>query len=182
MAFQFFGQGCFPWITVATLVNAGLHVRQTDLGIAVGIMGAFRSLGGCVGNAVFGTIFREIVNQQLVPRITAAATANGFDVANLAKLIPAVSAAGVGVPDAFAAVPGITSAVETATLSALKDAYAHAFKIVFYSTIPFGVIALIAALFIADATKYMTNHTSIEMEKHVVGHGARTGDQKNRDL
>ena len=182
MAFQFFGQGCFPWITVCTLVNAGLHVRQTDLGIAVGIMGAFRSLGGSVGNAVFGAIFRGVLNEQLVPRIAAAATANGFDLENLETLTIAVNEAGVGVPGAFASVPGITSAVETATLAALRDAYTDAFKTVFYSTIPFGVIALIAALFISDATKYMTNHTSIEMEKHVIGHGARTGNEKVQDL
>ena len=181
MAFQFFGQGCFPWITVCTLVNAGLHVRQTDLGIAVGIMGAFRSLGGSVGNAVFGAIFRGVLNEQLAPRIAAAAKASGYDIASLDVLIPAVNEAGVGVPDAFASVPGITAAVEAATLAAFKDAYAYAFKIVFYSTIPFGLIALVAALFISDVTRYMTNHTSIEMEKHVIGRGAEMANQKVQD-
>ena len=182
MAFQFFGQGCFPWITICTLVNSGLHVRQTDLGVAVGIIGAFRSFGGSVGNAIFGAIFRGVLDGQLAPRITEAATANGYDVTNLGILIPAVLEAGVGVPDAFAGVPGITSAIEIATLAAFKDAYAYAFKMVFYSTIPFGVIALIASLFIADATPYMTNHTSIEMERHVIGHGNESGRQNGQKL
>jgi hypothetical protein len=170
MAFQLFGQGCFPWITVCTLVNAGLHVRQTDLGTAVGLIGVFRSLGGSVGNTVFGSILRGVLNGQLAPRIASAAIANGYKAANLDELVPAVIDNAVGVPNAFANIPGVTPAIEAATLTAFRSAYAYAFQRVFYSTIPFGVVALVAAFFIADSTKYMTNHTSIEMEKHVLGH------------
>lgn len=39
-----------------------------------------------------------------------------------------------GIPGAFAAVPGITDAVEAAASTAYKSAYAQAFKMVFYAT------------------------------------------------
>src|SRR6201999_888740 len=56
MAFQFFGAGPFGLITVTTILNAGLHVRPSELGIAVGVLGTFRSMGGSVGNDAFGAI------------------------------------------------------------------------------------------------------------------------------
>jgi hypothetical protein len=65
MTFQFFCQSCFAWITVCSIANAGLHIRQSDLGIAVGLLGAFWSLGGSVGNAVFGTILSEVLDQHM---------------------------------------------------------------------------------------------------------------------
>jgi hypothetical protein len=123
-----------------------------------------------VGNTVFGSILRGVLNGQLAPRIASAAIANGYKAANLDELVPAVIDNAVGVPNAFANIPGVTPAIEAATLTAFRSAYAYAFQRVFYSTIPFGVVALVAAFFIADSTKYMTNHTSIEMEKHVLGH------------
>ena len=111
-----------------------------------------------------------MLSTQLAPRITQAALANGFSKAHLAQLIPAVRLAILGVPDAFAKVPGITPAIEAATMKAFRDAYGYAFQRVFLSTIPFGVIAIIAAFFITDVSKYLTNHTAIHMEKNVLGH------------
>ena len=169
MAFQFFGTGCFPWITIATIFNLGLHVPHSDLGLAVGIIGTFRAAGGSLGDAVFTTILSGAVNRVLGPRIAEAALSHGFKAANLELLIPAVINNAVGVPEAFANVPGITPAIEATTATALVSAYSYAFKIVFLSTIPFGVIGIIATLFISDASKYMTNHTAVFLEKNVLG-------------
>ena len=171
MAFQFFGQMCFSWVTLCSYVVVGLHVKQKDLGTATGIVGTFRNAGGSVGSAIFATILHGVVGDQLGPRITKAALANGFSAANLATLIPAVADNAVGVPHAFAKVPGITPAVEAATGKAFKEAYAYAFQRVFYSTIPFGVIAIIAGVFVNEASTYLTNHTAVQMEKNVLGDG-----------
>jgi hypothetical protein len=103
MTFQFFCQSCFAWITVCSIANAGLHIRQSDLGIAVGLLGAFWSLGGSVGNAVFGTTLSEVLDQQLGPRITEVALAKGFGEENLSAL------------NAFSSVPGVTASIEAAT-------------------------------------------------------------------
>jgi len=169
MAFQFFGQGCFAWITVATIVNAGLHVKHSDLGLAVGLISTFRAAGGSIGDAVFAAILTGSVNSQLAPRIAEAAIAEGYKAADLELLIPAVIEAAVGVPGAFATVPGVTPAIQAATLHAFREAYAYAFQRVFYATIPFSVMAFIAALFIKDASDYMTNHTAVVMERNALG-------------
>ncbi|KAH8892188.1 putative efflux pump antibiotic resistance protein [Thozetella sp. PMI_491] len=169
MAFQFFGQGCFDWITTCTIVNASLHVRYSDMGLAVGLLGAFRSFGGSVGNAIFQAILSSVLDSRLGPGIADAALSNGFPSSDLDKLIPAVINSAAGAPDAFVGISNVTSAVLESTAAACRDAYAYAFERVFYATIPFGVLALIAAFFIADAGKYMTNHTAVHMERNVLG-------------
>jgi hypothetical protein len=168
MAFQFFGQGCFSWLSVCCIMNAGLQVKQVELGLATGLIGTFRSSGGSLGKAIFSTILTTVSRKQLDARITQAAVSNGFDASHLSQLIPAISESALGVPDAFTQVPGASLAVQNAVLEAFKDAYAYAFARVFYATIPFGVIAIIAACFIKDAGRFMTNHTSVALEKDVL--------------
>lgn len=164
MGFQFFGAGVFGLITLTTVLNAGLHVRPSELGLAVGMLGTFRSMGGSVGNAVFGTILRSVADKELPIQIAKAAVAAGFK-GDLSALIPAVIATGNGVPNAFESVQGISPAVVGASMGAFSDAYATAFRMVFYSTIPFGVVATVASLFIKDSTEYMTNHVHVHLVK-----------------
>jgi hypothetical protein len=170
MAFQFFGNSCVPLITVLCYVTAGLHVRQKDLGVASGLIGTFRSADGSVGNAIFSTILNGVVDSQLSARISDAALSLGFPAADLEALIPAVILNGSGVPGAFADLPAATTEIQTATANAFREAYAYAFRRVFWATIPFGVCAIIAACFIRDSTKYLTNHVAIHMEKEAIPH------------
>lgn len=111
-----------------------------------------------------------MVNQQLGPRIIKAALANGFpnDPKELAALMVAVEGAVLGEPAevAFKGLPNVTPALISSTMTAFKGAYAYAFQRVFLSTIPFGVIALVAAWFIKDASQYLTNHTAVHLEKN----------------
>lgn len=181
VAFQFFGAGPFGLITVTTVFNVGLHVRPSELGVAVGLLGTFRSMGGSVGNAVFNTILRSVASEELPKQIAAAALTHGFK-GDLSLLIPAVIATGNGVPNALAAVQGATLPIEAATMLAFRDAYAQAFKMVFYSTVPFGVIALVASCFIKDATPYMTNHIHVHLVKDVLHRGVPSEQKAAREV
>jgi len=169
MAFQFIGNGCFPLITLLCYITAGLHVNQRDLGIASGLIGTFRTAGGSVGNAIYSTILHGVVDGQLASRISAAALSLGYPANDLSLLIPAVIETGSGIPGAYATVPGVTPAIEAATAEAFREAYSYAFKRVFWSTIPFGVLAITAACFIRDPSKYLTNHVAVHLEKEVLG-------------
>lgn len=167
MAFQFFGQGCFGLITVVTVLNSGLFVRSSELGVVVGLLGTFRSMGGSVGSSIFNTILRLKATAELDTRIALAATTNGFT-GNMSELFVAVTNAAVGAPNAFENIGGVTASIEQATLLAYRESYAAAYRIVFYSTIPFGVVAIIAAFFIADASEHMTKRTEVRLEKDVL--------------
>ncbi|KLP22364.1 putative drug facilitator PEP5 [Fusarium fujikuroi] len=164
-----FGQSCFTWVTVLSYVSSGLLVPQEELGVSAGLMGTFRSAGGSLGNAMFSTILTSIVNRDLGNNIAGAAIGAGYSPKDLPTLIPAVIQNAVGVPFAMAKVPNVTEPVLQATAAAFKNTYAKAFRTVFYSTIPLGVLAIIAACFIRDPSHLLNNHVAVQQEKEVVG-------------
>ena len=170
MALQFFGQGCFGYITLLCYFIASLHVPLRELGIATGLIGTFRSAGGSVGNAIFNTILSSTVNDKLGPNIAAAAIAAGFPAVELELLIPAVIKNSLGIPGAFATLPDASLAVQAVTSEAFKQTYAYAFRRVFWATIPFGVLAVIASFYIKDASQYLTNHTAVHLERDATMH------------
>ncbi|KIY01377.1 uncharacterized protein Z520_02929 [Fonsecaea multimorphosa CBS 102226] len=166
MAFQFFGQGCFSWLSVCCIMNAGLHVKHAELGIATGVICTFRSFGGSVGNAIFNTIRSLVLTKHLAPEVVKAAAQHGFDARNpknVGLLLTAVAKAVVGIPYAFKNVPGANAAVELASIQAFRHAQSTAFRTVFLSTIPFGVIAIVVAFFIEDASRLMNNHVAVKL-------------------
>ncbi|KAH7548829.1 hypothetical protein BM1_10854 [Bipolaris maydis] len=164
-ALQVFILGPFSWIVVLCYVAAGVNIPLQYLGLALGLIGTFRSMGGSVGNAIFNTILNGVVNNNLGSAIAKVALSTGqFDPANISYLIGATIKNAAGVPGAFATVPGITPAVEAASIQALRDVYAKGFRMISYSTIPFNVIAIVLALIMFDPSEYLTNHTAVRLE------------------
>ena len=159
-----FGVPMFIWVTILSYAIASLHVPHSKLGVAMGLLGTFRGAGGSVGNAVFDTIFTNRFKAYAGPEIAKAALTAGLKPAALAEIIPATIEYNIGIPGAFAHVAGITPAIEQSLRLAVRTAYGHAFKIVFYATLPFSVIALICAFFVEDPTIYMTNHVQSAMK------------------
>ena len=85
-----------------------------------------------------------------MPRyVTPAATDAGLPSSSLPALFNSI-AAGTG---DFSAVPGITDRITAAVSGALVRANTDSFRIVFYSTIPFSVIVLIAATLVPNVEK-----------------------------
>lgn len=134
-------------------------------GLAYGVIGTFRGAGGSLGNAIFNTLLTDVVNKQLLKRIMAVALENGTRAQLLPALIAAAIANASGITGAFAAIPDMTPAFEAALAHAVKEAYAYAFRVVFYSMIPFGVLGIMSAAFIRDPSQYLTNHTAIRLQK-----------------
>lgn len=165
MAFQVFAMGAFPLITVLSIVITSLNVSIKHLGLASGLIGTFRSLGGAAGTAILNTVVNGQLSKQLPKRIGKAAVAQGLDESILPALITATVNNAVGVPQAFSLLPNITTADQAALSQALKEAYAYSFRRVFWATIPFGVFALVCSFFLNDPSKYLTNHVATHMER-----------------
>src|SRR5271156_2426043 len=105
LAFQFFANIPFAWLTLLSYVTAGLHVPQKDLGLASGLIGTFRSLGGSIGTAVLNVVLTSKANIEVPKRITEATVPIGFNPANVPALAGALLS---GSAEALAAVPGAT--------------------------------------------------------------------------
>ena len=161
-AFQFFGQGCFDWIVTCGVVNISLHVRQSDLGVALGVFGAARNLGGSIGTAVFLTILNSSASGKISSSIPQAARAAGYQGHDNGALVAAVSLAAIGTRNAPVNLENpISDAAMQAAIAAFRNSYAEAYRLVFYSTIPFGLLSFMVCVFIKDAGKYMTSHVSV---------------------
>ncbi|GKT41225.1 trichothecene efflux pump TRI12 [Colletotrichum spaethianum] len=157
------GVPMFVWVTILSYAIASLHVPHSNLGVAMGLLGTFRSGGGAVGNAIFNTIFQEKFHEFAGEEISNVAISNGLNPADLGLIIPAAIEFNMGNPRALLNVPGITPGVQEALRTAVRAGAGHAFKIVFYVTIPFSVVALMCSLVVEDPTAYMTNHIQSAM-------------------
>ncbi|KAK7883497.1 hypothetical protein LTR67_011167 [Exophiala xenobiotica] len=169
MAVQFLAMLPFAWVTLNSYTTASLHVPQRDLGVAIGLIGTFRSLGGAVGSVVFSSIFNQISAKQVPHRITDVALNAGISAKILPDLIEAVSLTLVGVPGQAATVPSVSPSVFSKCVDAARLGYAYGFRITWLASIPFGVIAMCCAVAVRDPSKYFTNHVEVHLEKEIGG-------------
>ncbi|KZM18731.1 uncharacterized protein EKO05_0006627 [Ascochyta rabiei] len=161
-----FGVPMFVMVTILGYAIASLHVPHSRLGVAMGLLGTFRSAGGAVGNAIYNTVFQDRFRKYAAQEIPKAALASGLNAADLGTIIPGAIAYNLGVPHSLDGIQGMTPAIEMTLRTAVRLAYGRAFQIVFYVTIPFGVFALICSFWIEDPVPYMTNHVQSAMNRN----------------
>lgn len=161
-----FGVPMFLMVTILGYAIASLHVPYSHLGVAMGLLGTFRSAGGAVGNAIFNTIFQNKFKTFSGEDVSRVAIAEGLNATYLGAIIPGAIRYNIGVPYAasLSSIEGMTPAIAEMLKLAVRHAYGRAFQFVFYITIPFGVVALVASFMVEDPTPYMTNHTQSAME------------------
>lgn len=169
MACQFLAMLPFGWITLLCYTAASLNVPQRDLGVAIGLIGTFRSVGGSVGSVIFSSIFAQTAAKQVAQRIAAVATEAGTAGAIVPDIIGAVELTLVGVPGQGSTLSGVSTKTFDACVAAARYGYAYGFRMTWLASIPFGVIALVCAAMVRDPSKYFTNHTEIHLNKKVGG-------------
>ena len=168
MAVQFLAMLPFGWITLLCYTTASLNVPQQDLGVAISLIGTFRSVGGSVGSVIFSSIFNQTAAKQMAARISKTAPTAGASPKTLATLIPAVVDTLLGIPGQ-AAKSGVTGLVFKACVVAARKGCAYGFRITWLASIPFGVIALVCAMAVRDPSKYFTNHVEIHLNEEIGG-------------
>jgi hypothetical protein len=152
-----FGNGAL----VVPALTLAFYAAPDDL---VGTVGALslsvRFLGGSVGTSIYFNVFLNRFKNFLPAYVAEAAITNG---ATQDTAIALVMAYASQVPGAAAAVPGVTSALVSATQYASSMAYAESLRYVWYTTIPFGVISCICCAFLPNIRKYMTNKIAVDI-------------------
>ena len=168
-ACQFLAMLPFGWITLNCYTAASLNVPQRDLGVAIGLIGTFRSVGGSVGSVIFSSIFGQVAAKQVAKRIANTAIEGGVSPKTIPELIEAVSLTLVGVPDQLETLSGVSTKTFNACVTAARYGYAFGFRMTWLASIPFGVIAIFCAMAVKDPSKYFTNHVEIHLNKKVGG-------------
>lgn len=158
-----FGPPMFVYINLLCYNIVSLHVPHSRLGVAIGLLGTIRSVGGSVGNAIFNTVFQDRFTAYVGGEVVPVALEHGLSASDLPKVIPGVIEYNLGNPHALDGISGITPVVASALRVAVRTAYGRAFRIVFLSTLAPTIVGLICGCLVEDPTPFMTNHIQSAM-------------------
>ena len=130
------------------------EANEFDSGIAVGLAGTFRLLGGSIATAIYTSIVNNEFASSLPGKLSGEVEGLGFPSSSMDQLL-AASAANTAA--AYAAVPGISQPVIAAASLAVKQAYVAAFRTTYLAAIGFGGAAIVAAFFTENIDRKMKN-------------------------
>ncbi|KAF4549968.1 Fungal trichothecene efflux pump (TRI12)-like protein [Elsinoe fawcettii] len=123
---------------------------------------AIRVVGGSVGYAVYYNVFIS----KFIPSAThwiGGAMVVKLNITNPVYIKEAIELTGASLLENLHEIPGIAGhplAYEL-VVGAGKIAYAEAYKWVYYVSIAFGGVSIIAACFLGDISKFMDDHTAV---------------------
>jgi Fungal trichothecene efflux pump (TRI12) len=164
------GSFCVGFIELTSLAVAPLFCAPEDIGLAVGLISAIRSLGGSISGALlnvhhlqefFGltsvvTVYVAIRDNRLLATlpnaIYPAALEAGYPSSRLPQLLAAVNAG------KLSKLPDATSAVIAAVQKAAPIGYSQAYKTVYLASLAFGAIALMGSVFSKDPEKHLNDN------------------------
>jgi hypothetical protein len=134
-------------------VAAGRSVE--NIGLSLGMLGSFRSIGGAIAQAIFVAILTNKAAVLVPEAITKQVLAAGLPTSSLPQFFEALTA---GTSEAFSRVPGITTSILAAMQLGSAEGYFSSFKYMYYTMIAFGGLSLLLACCAAkDVAKEMTN-------------------------
>jgi hypothetical protein len=65
---------------------------------------------------------------------------------------------------AAATLPGMTTPTLQMAVSGMNWGYQNCFKVVYLSTLGFGIPGIIAAMFVKDVSEHFTSHTAVSLD------------------
>ncbi|KAI4604033.1 hypothetical protein KJ359_000160 [Pestalotiopsis sp. 9143b] len=124
---------------------------------------SIRVIGGSIGYCVYFNVFVSKFTPASIKYI--GAVLEQANVTSMETLVEAVTLTSDSLIDRIADLPGIAGnqALYEAVVKAGQIAYAESYKYVYYSSIAFGAVSIVAALFLGDISKFMDDHVAVVM-------------------
>ncbi|KAJ2906561.1 trichothecene efflux pump [Zalerion maritima] len=141
-----------------TFPGVTLVWEPQDIGLATGVLGSIRALGGAIAQSLYVTVLTNKLNDYLPENVIPAATEAGLPESSIEALFAGITAGD------FSTVKGMTPEIAAAVGSAVRTSYVDAFKMVFYTTVPFSAILIIAACFVPNMEKYLTKNVAKRLQ------------------
>jgi len=122
---------------------------------------AIRVIGGAVGYAVYLNVFQHKFIGHLTEGIVTACIENNIFNPSTIREIAELTVCSL--TERIMDVPGVNGNVTiyNSLVIAGQEAYAQSYPWVYYASIPFGVLSIIASLFLGDINKYMDDHVAV---------------------
>jgi len=141
------------WTQLTTLVSCGLVVPVHDIGIGQGFFGSCRNIIGTIATSIFVSINGNRVSQTMASNVPPAVINAGLPASSVPLLF---QAAKNGTTAAIQSVPGITPTIIAAFSRAQRDSYSQSFQTVYYVSIAFGSLAIIASYWAPNVDSLLT--------------------------
>lgn len=132
-----------------------------DIGLATGVLGSIRGLGASIAQALYGSVYSNKLTTEIPKQVIPAALEAGLPRSEIVTLLKSIPLG------RLASVPGMTDKIMAAVGQALVTANTHAFKLVFYATIPFASILFIASFFVPNFEKFLTHNVAKRLQDKV---------------
>ncbi len=114
-----------------------------------------------VGEAIGYTIYYNVFVQKLTARLPAYIAASAIRASLPASSVKVFVETLLADPTKILTVPGVTPAVLAAATAGSQRAYAESLRYVWYTSIPFGVCAIVCVAFLPSTYKYQTNKVAV---------------------
>ncbi|KAH0829251.1 putative major facilitator superfamily transporter [Fonsecaea pedrosoi] len=137
-----------PAATIATIACPDDMIATT-----AALTLAIRAIGGSIGFTIYYNIFVNKLDAKLPAEIATYAIQAGLPVDSATEFVTAL----LTNPASLTSVNGVNSTIIAAGALGSQWAFADSLKYIFYTSIPFGVLAIVAAFFLGDIVPYMTN-------------------------
>jgi hypothetical protein len=126
---------------------AQLSAPPSLIAVTSGLIAGARSLGGSIALPMFNSIFNSTLSKHLGENIAAAVLPLGLSPGNLAQFAAALASQDQA---ALAIIPGVTPAIISAGLGAVKATYLVAYRYVWITAGAFSFVAVVAACFLVN--------------------------------
>jgi hypothetical protein len=146
-------------VLVPSATVALICVPDAYLATTAALSLSIRTVGGSIGYTIYYNIFVNKLTAALPVQVAQYATAAGLSAADAPGFIKTF----LTEPANITTVPGYTSEVAAAAAIGTKWAYAEALSFVWYTSIPFGILAILACIFLPSIRNYQTNRVAVSL-------------------
>ncbi|OKL62702.1 hypothetical protein UA08_01438 [Talaromyces atroroseus] len=124
---------------------------------------SIRVVGGAIGYTIYFNIFINKFKTNAIRYIGGIMMAQ-LGITNTTSITDAITLTTASLLNEMQAIPGIAgnSTAYEMVVVAGQYAYAESYKYVYLTSIAFGVLAIVASMFLGDITKYMDDHVAVE--------------------
>jgi len=119
-----------------------------------------RNLGGAVGTVIYTSIFSDRLKFYVKTMVAIPLAESGVPLASLPAVVGALT--GQAPPSALA---GLSQEQLGIAINGIKQSYSHALRIVYLSSIAFGVLGTVAVAFSKNVNDKMTNQVDIKLDE-----------------
>ena len=124
---------------------------------------SIRVIGGSIGYAIYYNIFINKVTPKLPAYVGLFAVEAGLPLTSVKEFVTLFLTAPTEL--ATTKIPGLTPAVVQAAVVGSRWAYAESLKYVWYTSIAFGGLSIVACVLLGNISKYMTNRIAANIRR-----------------